>query len=163
MLMALLFVASASAQHKVYVQFDPNSAEYGSMSLEKMLQKSNDETRLHWDDIVLSIREAITAELNDNKKGWDFGYERDAPFIATFVLQECQENGYIQGHVAVEYYRPGYHKIFFDTEFRATGNSTKHYTRFSTETYQKAAKQVKNTLIKRLDQEVRDQKKKQKK
>lgn len=161
-LMALFAIFSLSAQHKAYVQLDLHQTEFGSMHLEQMLSKTNAETRSHWDEIALSLRNAITDELNDNKKDWDFGYERDASYVITFVLQEYLENGYICGHVVAEYYRPGYHKLFYDTEFHAIGKDTHHYTRFSPKTFSKAAAQVKKSLLARLNKDVKERSKKKK-
>lgn len=161
-LMVLFAIVHCSAQNKAYVRLDLNQTEFGSKHLAQMLSKTNEEIRLHWEDIELSLRNAITDELNDNKSDWDFGYERDASYVVTFVLQEYSENGFIKGHVVAEYYRPGYHKLFYDSEFRAIGKDTHHFTQFSPKTFRKAAHKIKKSLISRMNKDLKERRKKRK-
>lgn len=160
-LLIFLFLAlSSSAQNLAFVQLNTKGCKFGKMTEEEMVSRNERLTPEHWNETKAYLRNAIISELNKKPKKWVFGHDKDANYTVTFVIEKIASNGYITGRAVLEYYRPNYHKLFYETTFEASGDSTKDFSMFSDRSFRKAVRIVRSLLIKHLNNELKLQRKK---
>lgn len=154
----LLSTCWLQAQTPVFVQVSTDGAYYGKMSFRELFETST-VARDNWLKICREWQEDLIITLNEGNEHheWEFGCDKEAHYTATFVLERLSRRGAIMGRLVLEFYSPHYHKLFYETEFNASGDNTQDFTVFTSKAWCKSARQVREQMIKHLDKEFKIQ------